>query len=562
MKRSNLPRFLAKDLFRVFIAGVAASIIASGCVSPTIQYQVTPTATLRVMNFAPNCTSPMDVFWAPAPGPVPKKAAKAYNLQYGAASVYTTSIPVAAIGTPYLVDICPTRDTTKLDKEVPITLMPSGKYSIVITHDTVVTSNFLYTILNDDIQQSGSDPTKQTYVRFMNLQANAGSLSVRVNDPAAGDAITPAGGTPFNNCTPYLALKTALDTSFAFFVTNSANQIIAKLTYQTFVAGSYYTLVYAGDLCNTPLGNPADTVNDAVDTLRLRVLDDNGNGADQTNPVPTTYRYNIINALTPRPGVKLTSVGYTVNGADFPEYNGFSVPAIPVDGEGGSGSSPSSVNSGVLNVTYQSAAIPPGVGPVPVVAAGLNGSVNTGQLFTASMTEKSPFDTAIAPNHTVSFLFYDTIGAKLTGSEGSKVLAFSVPDSSDPNSVTLVFVPGVMGKSTTTASLFSYSVNGGPVIPWKWNSSATKGAQTGNIGHTAKPVVKAAVTPGASGIPITITASLYGTNGTTGAIPLPTKTFNAFAGGIYEIVSVGDAKSDNTSTLNVLVICVNAPPGQ
>ena len=275
MKRSNLPQFL------VIAATIAASIVASGCVSPTIQYQVTQTASLRVMNFAPNCTSPMDGYWAPGKlgGPLPShKAANFLDLPYGAASVYTTSIPIGANGTPYLVDITPTRDTTKHDIPggVPITLMPSGKYSIVITHDTAVTSNFLYTILND----GGPSSTTQTFVRFMNLQPGVGSLSVRVNDPASGDVITPAGGEKFNNCTPYLALKTALDTSFAFFVTDTSNRIIAKLTYQTFVAGSYYTLIYGGDLCNTQINNPADTVNDAVATLLLRVLDDNQNGAD------------------------------------------------------------------------------------------------------------------------------------------------------------------------------------------------------------------------------------------------------------------------------------------
>src|ERR1700733_8748310 len=124
MKRSILTKFLA-------IAAIAVLISSSGCKGPTVQYPILQTATLRVMNFAPTCTSPMDVYWGPASSPISNKAAIIYDLKYGGASVYTTSIPVAATGTPYLVVVRPTRDTTKEDIQVPITLMPSGKYTIV-----------------------------------------------------------------------------------------------------------------------------------------------------------------------------------------------------------------------------------------------------------------------------------------------------------------------------------------------------------------------------------------------------------------------------------------------
>jgi len=547
MKSFTLPKFLT-------VAAVAALIAASGCVSPTVQYQVMQTATLRIMNFAPNCTSPMDVYWGPASQPVSNKAAMIYDLKYGAASVYTTSIPVSAKGTPYLVVVRPTRDTVSSDIKVPITLMPSGKYSIVITRDPNNPANFISTVLTDDVPPSGADPTKNTFVRFMNLQPNVGSLSVRVNDPFTGVAIT-SSAQAFDGFTPYVPLKTAQDTSFAFYVTNATNQIVARLSYQTFVAGNYYTLVYAGDLCNTPFDNPADTVNDANDTLRLRTFDDNDNGADQTNPPVATYRYNIINAITPANGALFSSVGYIVNGADFPQFNNYSIPPIPVDQAGGSWAG-FSTSDNVWNVYYQSAVIPPPPALlVPVVAFGLDANGNSvGQLLSASMTESGIYDTAIAPNHSVSFIFYDTIGAKPSTSAGTKSLAFSVPDQSYPDSVTMIFVPGVYyNKSAPSASLFYWQApSGSAPVGLKWNGSS--GASTGNIGRTGKPYNRVPLAPGTTE-QITITDSLYGT-GPNGRIPLPGQTFTAHAGGIYEIISVGDYS--NAATLKTLVICVNS----
>jgi hypothetical protein len=397
-------------------------------------------------------------------------------------------------------------------------------------------------------------PSQYTYVRFMNLEANSGSLSVHVDDPTTGDLITttPQG---FDGCSPYVALKTALDTSYAFFVTNSANQIIARLTYQTFVAGSYYTLVYAGDLCNTPLDNAADTVNDGNDTLRLRAFDDNGNGADQTNPVPITYRYNIINAISPQYGSPVDSVGFTVNSADFPEYDNFSVPPIPLDSVGGTGVSFSSSDN-VTNVNYQSGVIPAAPAlTLSVNAEALNGTTSLGQLFTSNITFSPPstFDGSIIPNNSVSYLFYDDTIKNLTSA--GKNLVFSVPDSSIADSAILIFVPGVWGQKTISVqgTLFYYQP-GGPgntVYPNRWNTLAGA-AETSNLAHTGKPTYKVAVPAG--GEPITIYDSIY--NAPNNHIPLPSKTFTAYPGGIYEIVSVGNINIP--TTYKTMVIRVNS----
>ena len=154
------------------------------------------------------------------------------------------------------------------------------------------------------------------------MQPNVGALTVHVNDPVTGVAITqtPLG---FNQVGAYQPLTVALDTSFAFFVTNSNDQVIARLSDQTFVGGQSYTLVYAGDPCTTVANNPADSLVSALDTFRLRAFDDNSTGNDQTNPIQYTYRYNIINDIYPtapydRNNPQNSYIGFLVNGEGFP----------------------------------------------------------------------------------------------------------------------------------------------------------------------------------------------------------------------------------------------------
>lgn len=313
MKRFHLP-------FSLFAVFFAAAMLVSGCKAPSVGYQISQFSTIRFMDFAPyygeNCspTSPMDAYLTPV-GQTRSSLANAYGISYGQASVYTNLLPAGNYNVLLTEHLVP--DST--DLKAAISLAANQKYTFLVTRSS--TGQFGSTLIQDGVPNPASN---LAYVRFINLQPTAGSLTVHVNDPVTGDLVntTPEG---FNQVGPYVTLKTDLDTSYAFFVTNSAGQVISRLTYQTFTGGSCYTLVYAGDLCETRVASIADSSESALDTLRLRAFDDNNLGNDLTDPIQQSFRFNIVNDIIPI-GNNIyssnyptnTSIGYTVNGQKLP----------------------------------------------------------------------------------------------------------------------------------------------------------------------------------------------------------------------------------------------------
>ncbi|MFI5202476.1 MAG: hypothetical protein ACHQNE_08830, partial [Candidatus Kapaibacterium sp.] len=349
MKRSYL--YSAAAVAALF----AYSLMMSGCSAPSVAYQQQKFASLRVMNFSPSCTAPMDVYWGTTE-PIPMgNNAQEYNLPFGSASVYTSSIYAAPGGTVYHVIVTPTRIPGETDLKRDITLRDSS-YTLLIAN----VNPLVDTLIVD--QTAPLSNSSSTFVRFMNLRNNVGPLTVHVNDPVTGDLVTPAGGEAFFQIGPYFALNTALDTSFAFIVTNKNNIVLARLSYQTFVPGGYYTLVYAGDPCNTIATNPADSSISSLDTFRLHAFDDNTTGNDVTNPIQYSYRYNVINDIYPWVPYDPTNsqnnvIGFLVNGGGFPEHAGYSINPVPALRPGGAGVAAVAQPDGtdtVYDVNYQS----------------------------------------------------------------------------------------------------------------------------------------------------------------------------------------------------------------
>ncbi|MHB8390715.1 MAG: DUF4397 domain-containing protein [Acidobacteriaceae bacterium] len=546
----------------IFGAGLAGLLAMSGCVSPTVDYQVRQFASLRVMNFAPNCTAPMDIYWDTVnPPAVLDNNAKIYNLQYGASSVYTNSLKAAPGGTDYYVVVTKTRIPDSKDFPAPLDLklMPGTQYTLMITLDPSNNGAFKYSLIPDD-QVQGFDQSK-TYVRFINMEPNVDSLAVHVNDPVMGTPITQSGPLNFDQVGPYVPLSTALDTSFAFLVTNPSNQIIARLSYQTFVAGSFYTLIYAGDPCNTVAVHPADTSISALDTFRLRAFDDNSTGNDQTNPIQYSYRYNIINDIYPTvpydtntPPVR-TLLGFLVNGEGFPEYGGYSIPAVQPLGPGGTYTDTDQQNGGYI-VNYQSALL-----ATPLNVQGFTTNAEgTSQLQVFSWSDAAP----TTPNPTkyvpqdqpVTFLFMspsDTVSPTtkpwwaVASGPYSRVL--QIPDENYSDSVTLVFISGInsspkLAGSALNTSFFVSQGNSAPVQP---PYSVPQGYSNSHASVYMR-------FPASAGLQFTISDKIgYSSNQINGA----SQTFTAVAGGIYEVASMG-IKTDN----HILIMHVNAKNGQ
>ncbi len=539
MKRPHL-------FFSIIGAGLAGLLGINGCISPTVSYQVQQLAQLRVMNFAPNCTAPIDVYWDTKTPQVLGNNAKIYNLQYGESSVYYTSLPAAQGGTVYHFSVTKTRNPSEFDlNDIQGTLLPGNQYTLMITLNPSNSQSFTYSLIQDH-NTPNPIPTS-AYVRFINMQPNIGPLSVHVNDPVLGTNITP---TPiqYNSVGPYVALNTAQDTSFAFFVTNSNNQVLARLSYQTFTGGSFYTLIYAGDPCSTLANNPADTSISALDTFRLRAFDDNSTGNDQTNPIQYSFRYNIINAIYPtvlpydqnnHPPVD-TLMGLLVNGDGFPEHAGYSINPVPPLSPAGA-SVKLNTSDSTYSVNYQSAIL---ANPLDVKGFITNATgTSQRQVFDYSLSSPGSIITQDKPVTILLTGPADTASPNLKPFWQVTGKVFQVPDTNYVDSVTFVFFNGLSpSPKVFTNQLNTYffvSQNGGAPVPPLFNGLSTT---------RSAPVI---MRFGASAGTNFVISDKIGTG--SNEVDGPPHGFTAQAGGIYEVLSTG-IKPDS----HILIMQLNA----
>jgi len=521
---------------------LVAAFIVNGCKAPTVDYQISQFATIRVMDFAPygtNCSpvAPMDVFWYQNGQPQPTQA-NIYNLSYGGASVYTNLLQPGnynVLVTPHLIK--------SSDLQTSVTLAGNQKYSLVITRPAQ-SGQFNSMLIQDGVPNPAGN---MTYVRFMNMQPGVGSLTVHVDDAISGDVIN---STPeaFGQVSAYTALKVAQDTSYAFLVTDSSGRVISRLAFQTFTGGNCYTLVYAGDLCQTLATNAADSTQSANDTLRLRAFDDNNLGNDQTNPPLASFRYNIVNDICPTSHsfTQDSVIGFLVNGQGFQEFgNGsFSLPPIHAY-QGGGENVPTGLVNGAYEVHYQSAIVPK---PMNIQGFLTNASGSTQQtLFNAGnttypLTEPAAFLASSGWNKPWTILFYDTIPSAARPNVLDTTLSqhfaiVQVPDTISPDEVTLFFVSGIVAQPPNKTNSLNYSSfyaqsNGGSLVP------APRNGTTGILSGTTE-ILQFSIPAGTSA-PFTVVDSIGNKSGASGnRVFGGSSTFTAQAGGIYEVVSTG-----------------------
>jgi hypothetical protein len=547
---------LSFSLLAVFFAG---ALVVSGCKAPTVGYQISQFSTLRVMDFAPfydgnNCspTAPMDAYWFLTGQTLqPLTLANASDLTYGEASVYTNLIVPGnynVLFTPHLI----LKDTDLfLTGKTAITLGPNLKYSLIVARAS--SGQFSDTLIQDGVPNPAQN---LAYVRFINMQPNTSGLSVHVNDPVTGELIN---STPlsFNQVSSYATLQTALDSSYAFFVTNSASQVIARLSYQTFTGGNCYTLVYAGDQCETTYHTAADSTQSALDTLRLRAFDDNSLGSDLTNPIQPSFRFNIVNDIIPTspptPSYSFTysqdtDIGFIVDGQTFPEFYNFTVPPIPAY-QGGGENVASYEPGGALIVNYQSLLVPTAFNFQGYATNGSGSDqqalFNSGNMsYVLSEGVLTGVNAANYYNKPFTFLLYDSLPdnastppSYLDTALPGKFALIQVPDTATANAATILFISGVLlyekpnNLSTANYSLFYVTDGAGNTL------GSVTGANDAGIQPPTSKVIQIPFPSGQTTMPLTIIDSIGNTKATR--VPGNTVTFTAQAGGIYEIVSEG-----------------------
>ena len=494
----------------------------------------------------------MDAYWYPV-GQTRPSLASVPGVTYGQASVYSNLLTTGN----YNVLVTEHLLVDSVDLKTTITLGPNQKYTFLISRD-VSSGAWANTLIQDGVPNPASN---LAYVRFINMQPGTPGLTVHVNDPVTGDLINTTPLT-FSQVGSYVSLKTALDTSYAFFVTNSSGQILSRLSYQTFTGGNCYTLVYAGDLCETRATSVADSTESALDTLRLRAFDDNNLGNDLTNPIQPSFRFNVVNDIVPAtvPYSESystdSSIGYTVNGQSFPEFYNFTIPPVPLY-QGGGENVATYESGGALEVNYQSLVTPTQL----VVAGSATNPAGTNQqiLFNAGVATKLS-ETLIEsdPNKPFTFIFYDTVPSHTnhptlldsTLSETSHYAIIPVPDLSVPDTVTILFIGGIVPyeKPNNAASA---------------NATVFYATNTNN-GTTYAPSQGTGISPGTSKllqIPLAAGTSAnftiidsIGKSGSGGnRIPGNSSQVTLQAGGIYEVVSEG-IKPDP----HLLIMHVNA----
>ncbi len=523
---------------------LGGSLAINGCKTDATPVPIQDFGAIRVLNFAESDLSesllvPLDIFIDPV-GVVPDSLPKINGLAYGVGSVYMNNLPAAEkTGTLYHLRATPIGQHDKTWLETTVTLMPGQRFSWVIIRDTK-TKTFSSIPLTDGGDVPAADALKKTYVRFINLQPGSGSLDLK-----AGNSVnTPIGTASFPNATAYSPLGFNTDTSYTFFVTPTGSPIfIARIGFVSFAPGSFHTIIYSGDTARN-VGNGYK--GDAIDSLRIRIFDDNASGADMTNPIPSSLRYNIVNGIVPSlPFIgKYDNFGFAVNKDQNPKNLGFtflqdaSMSVFP-------GHSASITSEGVVNVTFAGGFLT----PVVELQGFLANPTASGPAFMDIHVAHANFKTD-AP---VSIILTDTVqfksgvgtpdSLKICDSSSFSHFTVPLPDLPDQNNALLVFANGISYNKKMAKPPFSItpSVNG-TVVP---NYSA---AIPGRFTPVTAPVVAA---PGL----VTLTGFV---GPASGNVNLPMISFTAVAGAIYEVVVVGQkGNPDQRYQPHFLVIRTN-----
>lgn len=289
-------RYLSIFLFLAF--GLFA---LSGCEDVAQVQTPIDFAQLRVANFNNTCNMEMqqvyDVYIYPVgqPSSIPQVRG---GLSYGIVTPWIDNLQTNRdAGLTYKVQVRTAGETQNrniIDKE--ITLKPGDRYTLwIFKSDDPSTMNAEF------ISDKPDFTVEQTkaYFRFINTQEDAGKLTLRVSDPLNGNPIAGTTDVEFKKYTKYEGFtSTTIDTTLTFFVVDQNSNVVGRIAGVALEGGTYKTITWGGN-CPGRYVPQEDATVARPDSHHVRILDDAGDGADETKIVPQTLRYFFVNALIP-----------------------------------------------------------------------------------------------------------------------------------------------------------------------------------------------------------------------------------------------------------------------
>lgn len=436
------------------------------------------------------------------------------GVKYGVSSVYTNNL----IPGNYNVMLTNTNRKDEMKARSSVNVVAGRQETFVVRLEG---SNFSLQNISDFPDRKTLDPTK-VYIRF--IHTNAGptkdqAVDIRLNNPLEDPVLS---NVQPNAKTDYVTLNHKLDSTYGIYLTAAGTPaIMARLGGAAFSPGQTYTITYAG--------NPShcrDTAMASGDTLRIRYFDDNELGNEQTFPVPQSLVFNFINGLLPSDTMRNTdkyslvrydSLGIVVNNDDRYTFDGlkpFDPAPVVQTGPGN-----------VLNTVFRAI---PWTDAIVVSAYrkdGLTGQQRGLKLAEARVGRRVDAKSDLP----FSIILFDTVRGDSVGKtrllDSSKVLNLIVPlpDEPAPGSAKIVVVNALstgrrVAGALTTSRYATMFVNGE-------KTRLFNNAKNAPFYDTTSVVAAGSV-------------RVHATLGQTG-LAGPETTFQAEAGGIYEVILMG-----------------------
>ena len=211
---------------------------------------------------------------------------------YGIITPYITNIPTnRSAGQAYSL-VAVNAVSKVVVAHVNVTLHPNDRYTWLVAGNS---GTFDQTLINDAPPENPA--ASVSYFRFINVTPGANSSEdLRVGDPLNGFSI--ATGITYLQISNYVGVHTALDTSVTLYVVDhNTGVVLGRLSGVSLDSGGYHTVTWGGSVQRLYDQNGNTSLND---TTRIRIWnDDPTQGVDLTYSVPTSFRFNIINALVP-----------------------------------------------------------------------------------------------------------------------------------------------------------------------------------------------------------------------------------------------------------------------
>jgi hypothetical protein len=520
----------------------------SSCKDQAIPPEPTFFAQIRVMNFTVR-GNPYDIYYYAENGPVDTLPRGGIALPYGHSTVYINNLATnKGAGQTYTVIARASGSKVGDLVKTSITLKAGDKQTLIIysgsTDDPQSPPEYQW---YSDLPTSTLEKNK-SYFRFFNSIKGdtVGPLTVRVGDPIGGEVL--AQNIAYKQMSTYYGLPTALDTTVTFYVIKGDGTVLGRMSGISLEAGSLHTVTWGGNWGPPWRQGQADgDVKD--DSDRVRIFDDNTNGADVTFPVPLTMRYNFVNAIVPPENPLPDSI---------PDYNELSIKINNNTRFDVAGMKPFSTgpyvvdsldlgsNSWKYDVVPASTQLTAAVNVKALLTSTPDGR-NQNQIIADYIAGKR---SDIINDMLTTLIVHDTVpklyklgkgGVKtvLTPIDSSRAqFIVAVPDVPDPNKPTIVLINALapVKKVPATQNNITYTVNG-TAVPF-----------TG----TWSPKNYKVYTDASSGT-VNITATLKTSPSTTDV----STSFEAQNGEIYEVILCGRVNDGRGNTPRYIVIHAN-----